>query len=272
MSKKTFIASGINCLARLSNYSCLAGLSNQMKAAILALIVLLLAGYFQQRRLVENYLQQASFVVEDRQGRIVFLLPNSRGYYNYPLKEIPVLLKRLLVQKEDRFFYRHFGVNPVSLAGNLLGQREAASTITQQLAKILLGHEQARGLINKLEETLAAFSLEIFQGKERILTMYANSVYFGQRAQGVFEASRLYFESSPEMLSEGEFFQLLATISSPSENNPTQDSNATLALELSQRLNLKNQNLVFSWKSRHAPGAKKMPRKSPQKSLNYYVS
>jgi len=206
--------------------------------------------YFQQKFLTEIYEKQQSTVFTDRKGEIVFILPNERGYINQQIQKIPPRVKELLIKKEDKYFYYHFGFNPFSICQEIIskfgfGNRKGSSTITQQLAKILLNKEKEKSTKNKILELFSAISLEIFKSKDEILKMYINSVYFGNQVQGIKEASRLYFGVSPELLNDGQILQLLATISSPSEINPLKPENITVAQNLAQRLKLDLSNLFF---------------------------
>jgi len=210
------------------------------------LIAFLFGSYFLQKKLGDTYNNQNSLVVQDRYGQEIFLKPNQKGYWARYSGEIPSRFKELLIEKEDRLFYYHFGFNPWSafqaiLGYSGLGPGRASSTITQQLVKILLEKEFERSLKNKIIEAFYTLGLEIFQSKDAILKMYANSVYFGNQAQGLTEASQLYFKLSPELLSDGQILQLLAAISSPSENNPTKPANQEIALSLARKMGLSNQ-------------------------------
>ena len=213
-------------------------------------LLFLVDGYYRQKQLLGAYNQQVSSLVKDRNGNILAVLPNSKGYFCQPISDIPLKLKELLIRKEDQLFYYHFGINPVSIIeaalGRLgIGERKASSTITQQLVKILLSHEQERNLKNKISEAFYTLALETFQRKEKILEMYVNSIYFGNQAQGITEASRLYFAKDAAMLTDGQILQLLATISSPTENNPLMAKNKQIALNLGKHLGLDDQNLMM---------------------------
>ena len=210
----------------------------------------LIEGYFLQKQLIEIYEKQESVVIKDRNGETIFIKPNQKGYWAQYLNEIPPEFKELLVKKEDKLFYEHFGFNPWSIFqavfGYLgIGNRKASSTISQQLVKILLGKESERNLKNKIIELIYALSLETYQRKEDILKMYVNSVYFGNQAQGLSEASRLYFNLSPDLLTKGQILQLLTTIHSPSENNPTKLDNKKSTILLADILKVDNQNLII---------------------------
>jgi penicillin-binding protein 1C len=224
------------------------------KLFILLSLILLFSffiwAYFQQKILTEIYQKQKSTVITDRNGEIIIVLPNQKGYRNQPIQEIPKRFKELLIKKEDRYFYYHFGFNPFSIFQEGIsrlgfGSRKGSSTITQQLVKILLGKEKERNFKNKILELFSAISLEIFKSKEEILRMYANSIYFGNQVQGIKEASQFYFGLSPEFLTDGQILQLLATISSPSENNPLKNTNKEIAPNLAQKLKLDSSRLVF---------------------------
>lgn len=209
----------------------------------------LVSGFYNQKRLTEIYQGQASPTIFDRKGNLLATGANQRGYFNQPLTKIPPRFKELLLKKEDRWFYYHLGVNPVSIGKELLshlgfGKRTASSTISQQVAKILLGQERQRNLKNKIGEIFYALSLETYKTKDEILEMYVNSVYFGNQTQGIVAASRLYFGKDPEMLADAEILQLLAAISSPSRNNPAKKSNEKLALSLAENLGLDSQKLM----------------------------
>lgn len=225
-----------------------------LKKSFLAFFILLLAGFFLllfhlQKNLLIAYEEGESARILDRNGKEIALLPNKRGNYSRYLDEVPLRFKELLIKKEDRFFYWHFGFNTFSIyqaALSRLGvfERRASSTITQQLVKILLEKEKERNLKNKIIEAFYALSLEIYQPKDKILKMYINSVYLGNKNQGIAEASKDYFGVSAEMLSDGQILQLLATISNPNEQNPDKPTNERTALFLGRNLKLQ-ENLLM---------------------------
>jgi len=180
--------------------------------------------------LQKNYLAAQSSAVVNRNNNILFWRTNTQGYYAPYIDYVPEQVKNLLVAKEDRTFWRHFGINPVSLFKNLIsnigiGQRPASSTITQQLAKILLGNVNRRNFKERATELFAAISLELFESKDQIITEYANSIYFGNRLQGISAASQAYFAVSNDKLSDAQIFQLLAAVSDPNGLNPTREEN-----------------------------------------------
>jgi len=197
--------------------------------------------YAAGQQLKENYKNLESVVIEDRNGVVLTLLPNAKGEYGRYEETFPPRVKELLIKKEDRFFYFHPGINPLStvratfryVTGHRVG---GASTITQQLVKNLLGHEQNRSITNKFVEMFYAFALELFTSKEHILTMYANTVYMGNQARGLSEASKLYFGKKLDDLDDTKLFMLLGTLSSPSIQNPWREENARVSRNLALRV------------------------------------
>lgn len=217
---------------------------------ILLIIFLFVTSYYLQEQLLTIYQNRNSIVIKDRNEKEIFVKPNQKGYWTKYTNEIPPRFKELLIKKEDQYFYYHFGLNPWSTFRATIGYfglcpKRASSTITQQLVKILLEKEFERGLKNKIIETFYTLSLEIFQSKNTILKMYVNTIYFGNQTQGLAKASQLYFNLSPDLLSDGQILQLLAAISSPSENNPATQINQEIAFSLANRIGLNNQDIVL---------------------------
>lgn len=195
------------------------------------------------KKLLNVFYQLESIETLDRSGELIYRLPNAKGYRAKYVDDIPNRFTSLLLQKEDQWFYYHFGVNPWSnmrAAYNyILGQNNfSQSTITQQLVKNLLSNEQERTLGNKIIESWYALMLEWQLSKEEILTMYANSIYFGQQVQGLQLASQLYFGVDPSLLTDSQMLQLLATLSSPSVQHPFTSENEDAAASLAQSLSI----------------------------------
>jgi len=200
-------------------------------------------------KLMDIYSSSRSFLVTDRNDNVFFISKNPEGYYAEYSDSVPQDFKNLLMKKEDKYFYWHFGFNFWSIlqaVGNKLGlsQRQASSTISQQLAKILLKEENQRNLPNKIKESFYTLALELFNSKEQILSMYANSVYFGNQFQGIKSASRGYFNVAPENLTAGQILQLLATINSPTDYNPASASNIEKSKILAGGLGIKADDFI----------------------------
>ena len=202
------------------------------------LLIFFMASFAMNAQLENTYRRQFSVEMRDRNEKSIIRYPNAKGHYLEERGEAPRRLKDFLIKKEDRFFYVHPGINPWSMTRAVFrslirGNPGGSSTITQQLAKILLGNEKERTLKNKTLELFYALSLEIHLSKEEILNRYIASVFLGNQAQGFATASELYFQKPLDALSDGEMLSLIATLSNPSNQNPWQKKNkeATLALE-----------------------------------------
>lgn len=130
-----------------------------------------------------------------------------------PFKQIPLRLRQAFLAAEDRRFYEHsgidlFGIARASVTNLLSGQvQEGASTITQQLARIVF-LSQERSLQRKLNEALMAQKLEQELTKDQILEQYLNLVYLGAGAYGVADAAWTYFSKPVQDLSLGEMATL----------------------------------------------------------------
>jgi penicillin-binding protein 1A len=118
--------------------------------------------------------------------------------------EISPNVKNAVIAVEDRRFYGHKGVDYTGIARALVQdvlQRRAAqggSTITQQFVKNALDAQGDRTLFQKLREAALAYHLERQWPKEKILTQYLNTVYFGNGAYGIEAAVRTYFGDGDE--------------------------------------------------------------------------
>lgn len=141
-----------------------------------------------------------------------FLTPDDKWRMYTKLEEITPELKKAIIFKEDKFFYYHPGINPVSIAraaiNNLRkGKRTSgASTITMQVTRLL--EPKDRTYINKLKEVFRAVQLEMFLTKDEILQLYLNLVPYGSNIEGVKSASVIYFGKMPDHLSIGEIAAL----------------------------------------------------------------
>lgn len=133
------------------------------------------------------------------------LSPDDKWRMQTELHEITPDLRRVILHKEDRYFYYHFGINPFSIAkafiSNTIHGRtlSGASTITMQVARLL--QPKSRTYSHKLLEMLRAMQLEWHYSKDEILQLYLNLVSYGGNVEGVKAASLLYFGQKPDQLS-----------------------------------------------------------------------
>lgn len=192
---------------------------------LVAMVGIYLLTYSFATHLRAAYNAMESSIIKDRQGNIISIQPNEHGYYARKVGRVPKGFTKLLIKKEDRFFYWHAGINPLSIlraaiSYMTMGEFKGSSTLTQQLVKILLSNENDRSFRNKLIEAVYATSLELHASKNEILTMYADTAYLGNQTQGIKEASLFYFNKQPELLEGNETLSLIAALNSPSRRYP----------------------------------------------------
>ena len=141
------------------------------------------------------------------------------------LKDLPKALPEAVIATEDRRFYSHFGLDLLGMgraaavnlrAGHVV---EGGSTLTQQLAKNLFLTPD-RTMMRKAQEALLALWLEHHFGKDRLLEIYLNRVYFGAGAYGVDAAARRYFGKSARQLDTYECALLAGLLKAPSKFSP----------------------------------------------------
>lgn len=158
-------------------------------------------------------------------------------------KDLPDNIVKALVATEDERFYSHSGIDFKGTARAIanLGSDGGASTITQQLAKLLFHGEGSKNLIErlsqKLKEWVIAVRLERQYTKDEILTMYLNKQDFLFNAVGIRSASRIYFGKEPKDLKVEESAVLVAMLKNPRQFNPNR--------ELSKDKSLQRRNVVL---------------------------
>lgn len=141
-----------------------------------------------------------------------------------PIDKIPKKLIEAFLATEDRKFYEHKGINYLAIARALFegfrGERiRGASTITQQLAKQLFLTPE-RTLTRKLREAVLAKQLEEHLGKDEILYLYLNQIYFGSGAHGVAAAAETYFRKELKDLTLAEIAMIAGLPQRPTDWSP----------------------------------------------------
>lgn len=226
-------------------------MKNKTKFLFLLVLVFLISTYLINKDAVKKYDSFSSDELVDRYGKIISIKSNSKNNIASYSQDTPDNFKNMLIKKEDRYFYYHFGFNPVSILQDSLGRiglsdRQGSSTINQQLAKLILSKENNRDIKNKVIELAYAISLNIWNDKNTILNMYINSIYFGNQLQGVNSASLGYFNASPASLTTEQEVQLLSSLSSPNTTNPATEINIEQSKTLGGKLNIELSDLSFT--------------------------
>jgi penicillin-binding protein 1A len=141
-----------------------------------------------------------------------------------PLNEIPIKMRNAVLAIEDDRFYSHGGVDYVgilratltNLRGNL---SQGASTITMQVARnFFLSNEKT--FSRKIYEVLLAWEIEAQLSKDKILEIYMNQIFLGQRAYGFSSAAQIYFGKELKDISIAESAMLAGLPKAPSAYNP----------------------------------------------------
>jgi len=154
-----------------------------------------------------------------------FFENRSRVNYN----EIPDNLINAFISTEDVRFRNHSGIDGRALLraiyGALAGKTSSggASTITQQLSKMLFTEKPSSGIervMQKLKEWIISGQLEKRYTKDEILTMYLNRFDWVNNAVGIKSASQVYFNKAPIDLNVSESAMLVGMLKNPSYYNP----------------------------------------------------
>lgn len=175
--------------------------------------------------------KNAGVILTDRNDKPFFNLYEGRTKKAVPLSQIPKQLQQAIISVEDRKFYEHQGFSLQSIGRALVSDvqteqlSQGGSTITQQLVKNTLLTQQ-KTFLRKYQELFLAIELERRFSKEDILEMYANTVYFGEGAYGVQDASQAYFAKNTSDLTIAESALLAAILPAPSAYSPISGNRA----------------------------------------------
>jgi penicillin-binding protein 1A len=169
--------------------------------------------------------QANTYVYASDGHTILTILRGSQARIIVPSAAISPWMKHAIVAVEDKRFYEHRGVDIRGMGRALWadithhGAVQGGSTITQQFVKnAYLSSKKTIG--RKLFEAALAWQLEQKWTKDQILTAYLNTIYLGNHAYGVEQASRVYFKHSAKTLSPAESALLAAIPEDPSLYDP----------------------------------------------------
>lgn len=138
---------------------------------------------------------------------------------------LPKTYVQAVISTEDRRFWWDPGIDPIgiirSMVVDLSKQRfaQGGSTITQQLVDNTFLNRK-KSLTYKLTQTLYAIGIYDTVPKKKVFEMYANIIYFGNGAYGLYNAAEMYFSKPPSQLNDGELTMLAGLPNSPSNFDP----------------------------------------------------
>ncbi len=198
-----------------------------------------------------EYKAAKNSILLDDTGRQIGVLTGQDNRILVSSQSIPFIMKRAIVSVEDKRFYTNSGIDLKGIGrafvADVFKQRAAqgASTITQQFVKNALQAQSKRTVFEKLREAALAYHLTRKWSKDKILTEYLNSIYFGNGAYGIESAARTYFGHDPSTsqfncgatgmplcvptLTPDEAALLAGIVASPTAFDPVAHANAALA-------------------------------------------
>ena len=208
-------------------------------SALLIFAVLVLK--ITAKPLLENV--SFSTAIYDSDNKLMRLtLSNDEIYRVYkPLDEISPYLQEVTLLYEDRWFYYHFGVNPVSIGRAFLSLIKndkrplGASTITMQLARLKY-NINSKTISGKLKQIFYALLIEIRHTKKEILEAYLNTAPYGHNIEGAEAASLIYFNVNSKDITLFESMTLAVIPQNPVKRVPTSIEGAKLGIESRKRI------------------------------------
>ncbi|GHT91717.1 penicillin-binding protein 1C [Betaproteobacteria bacterium] len=165
-------------------------------------------------------------IVLAEDGTPLWRFADDNGVWRYPVTigEVSPLYLEALLTYEDRWFYRHPGVNPLALMRaawqNLSSRRvvSGGSTISMQVARLIEPH--SRTISGKLRQIWRTLQLEWHLPKAEILTLYLNRAPYGGTLEGIAAASWAYLDKPPAQLTAAEAALLVVLPQSPTRLRP----------------------------------------------------
>lgn len=217
--------------------------------AVISMVFGMMAAVSQDLPAIYNFAQykaQKNSEVVDSSGRTIGTLSSDENKILLSPAQISPNIKNAVVAIEDARFYEHDGVDFRGIARALVADvmsgsaQQGASTITEQFVKNALEAEGSRTVLEKFREAALAYKLEKHWSKEKILTEYLNTIYFGEGAYGIESAAETYFgaahpgcggEAEPcaSVLEPWEAAMIAGIIASPSAFDPKVNPEAALS-------------------------------------------
>jgi penicillin-binding protein 1C len=225
-----------------------------------------------------------STVVEARDGSLLGARIADDGQWRFPgFEQVPDKFERSLLTFEDRYFYYHPGINPVSVIRAFISNIKAGeivsggSTITMQVARISRGNKP-RTYSEKFIEMLSALKLELFRSKKRILLMYAANAPFGGNTVGLDAAAWRYTGKSSADLTWAEAAALAILPNSPALVFPgrnqeiLKDRRDDLLRRLQKREYFDTLTLSLALEEPLPGEPKSLPSKAPHLTDHFFIN
>jgi penicillin-binding protein 1A len=182
----------------------------------------------------ERRTERLGYIYASDGKTVLAVLRGSESRIVVRSEEIAPVIKQAIVAVEDQRFWEHRGVDIRGMARAVLADLrsqdivQGGSTITQQFIKNQYT-QQERTVSRKLKEAALAWQLEQRWSKDRILTAYLNTIYFGHSAYGIEMAARVYFDKHAATLTLPEAALLAGLPASPGAYDPSANRKAARA-------------------------------------------
>ncbi len=183
-------------------------------------------GYMPDFKKLENPQTNLSTQIFSEDGKVIgkFYIKENRTPVRYD--ELSPYLVKALVATEDERYYDHSGIDFRGLTRAIayMGKKGGASTITQQLAKLLFHRREHANIFKKIgqkiKEQIIAVRLEKQYTKDEIIAMYLNQFDWLNQGVGIKSASRIYFNKEPKDLKIEEAAVLVGMLKNPALYRP----------------------------------------------------
>jgi penicillin-binding protein 1A len=182
----------------------------------------------------ERRVEQLGYIYASDGKTVLAVLRGSESRVVVGSDQISPLMKQAIVAVEDRRFWEHRGVDAQGMLravwADVRSQNfvQGGSTITQQFIKNQYTRQE-RTISRKVKEAALAWQLEQRWSKDRILTAYLNTIYFGNEAYGIEMAARVYFGKHAKELTLPEAALLAGLPASPGAYDPVANPGAARA-------------------------------------------
>ncbi|WP_230758846.1 penicillin-binding protein 1C [Teretinema zuelzerae] len=194
-----------------------------------AFCALIATAFVARERISGDILKNTAFsrAYADRDGALLRVFPSADGQYRIRTRvaDFPPAFVDAILLQEDRFFYAHPGVNPVSLVRAARetwlrkSRRMGASTITMQVVRLAYGIKTDT-VSGKLRQIASALAMDLCYSKKSILEAYLNLAPVGGNIEGFQTGSWFYFGKPASALDLSELLILAVLPQDPVDRRP----------------------------------------------------
>jgi membrane peptidoglycan carboxypeptidase len=180
-------------------------------------------------------------------GKTLMATMYDENRRDVPLSEVPLIVRQAVLAAEDQKFYEHNGVDVKGIARAFIANKKAgtveqgASTLTMQFVRLSISYsaDTPQAVLDATEDTAKrkireiryAMAIEQRMTKDEILEGYLNTVYFGNRAYGIYAAAQVYFAKEPKDLTAAESAFLAALVKFPGDYDAISHEGEQLAVD-----------------------------------------